>query len=182
MDLQALYQKAIKFAGERHANQKMPGSESSYLVHLSNVAMEIMVAAQHTDNFNRNFAVQVAILHDVLEDTPTTFNQLKTTFGTEIADGVLALSKNESLIPESRIPDSLSQIKQQPKEVWAVKLADRITNMQEPPKYWDKNKRMTYLKMAGIILFELKGGNAYLEKRLEEKIIDYQAYISVDGS
>ena len=53
MDLQTLYQKAIKFAGEKHENQKVPGSQSSYLVHLSNVAMEIMLAAQHTDNFDR---------------------------------------------------------------------------------------------------------------------------------
>lgn len=182
MDLQTLYQKAIKFAGEKHENQKVPGSQSSYLVHLSNVAMEIMIAAQHTDNFDEGFALQVALLHDVLEDTTTTFDELKAAFGHKIADAILALSKDEVLEAEARIPDSLERIKLQPKEVWAVKLADRITNMQEPPAHWDKNKRMTYLKMAGIILFELKGGNAYLENRLEEKIIDYQAYISVDGS
>ncbi|MDN3641796.1 HD domain-containing protein [Lutimonas halocynthiae] len=182
MDLQTPYQKAIKFAGEKHDNQKVPGSQSSYLAHLSNVAMEIMVAAQHTDNFDQVFAVQVALLHDVLEDTSTTYDELQSVFGKKIADGVLALSKDETLKAEARIPDSLSRIKKQPKEVWAVKLADRISNMQEPPEHWDKNKRMTYLKMAGIILFELKGGNAYLEKRLEQKIIDYQAYIPVDGS
>lgn len=177
MDLQTPYQKAIKFSGAKHENQKIPGSQSSYLVHLSNVAMETMVAAQHTDNFDQIFAVQVALLHDVLEDTSTTYDELQSVFGTKIADGVLALSKDETLKAETRIPDSLSRIKQQPKEVWAVKLADRISNMQEPPAYWDKNKRMTYLKMAGIILFELKGGNAYLEKRLEQKIIDYQQFI-----
>lgn len=177
MDLQTPYQKAIKFSGAKHENQKVPGSQSSYLVHLSNVAMETMVAAQHTDNFDQIFAVQVALLHDVLEDTSTTYDELQSVFGTKIADGVLALSKDETLKAEMRIPDSLSRIQQQPKEVWAVKLADRISNMQEPPAYWDKNKRMTYLKMAGIILFELKGGNAYLEKRLEQKIIDYQQFI-----
>lgn len=178
MDLQTPYQKAIKFAGEKHENQKLPGSQSSYLVHLSNVAMETMVAAQHTDNFDHIFAVQVALLHDVLEDTSTTYDELQTVFGTKIADGVLALSKDETLKAEARIPDSLSRIKRQPTEVWAVKLADRITNMQEPPEHWDKNKRMAYLKMAGIILFELKDGNAYLQKRLEQKINDYHQFIT----
>ena len=39
--IQSIYQKAMKFAGEKHASQKVPGSNANYLLHLSNVAMEI---------------------------------------------------------------------------------------------------------------------------------------------
>ncbi|MGI9531314.1 HD domain-containing protein [Lutimonas sp.] len=177
MDLQSLYQKAINFAGEKHANQKITGSESSYLVHLSNVAMEILLASQHRHDFDVNFAVQVALLHDVIEDTPTSFEEIKSVFGFQIADAVLALSKNPDLNPEERIPDSLARIRLQPKEVWAVKLADRITNMQEPPAHWDKNKRIAYQVAARMILMQLKDANHYLEQRLEDKILAYDAYI-----
>lgn len=177
MELQSLYQKAIAFAGSKHQDQKIPGTQSSYLVHLSNVAMETMMAAQHTDDFDLSFAVQVALLHDVLEDTSTTFDELKAIFGQKIADAVLALSKDETLENDAQIPDSLERIKLQPKEVWAVKLADRISNMQEPPEHWDNNKRIAYLLMACVILSTLKGGNTYLEKRLEEKILAYDQYI-----
>ncbi len=177
MDFQTAYQKAISFAGDKHTDQYIPGSESSYMVHLSNVAMETMIAAGHTNDFDLNFAVQVALLHDVLEDTPCTFEELQVAFGIKIADGVLALSKNEALETEAQIPDSLVRIKLLPKEIWTVKLADRTSNMQAPPKHWDNNKRMGYLSMARIILCELKGGNTYLEKRLEEKIIAYDQYI-----
>ena len=100
MEPQSLYQKAIAFAGEKHQDQKVPGTQSSYLVHLSNVAMETMMAAQHTDDFDLGYAVQVALLHDVLEDTSTTFEELKEAFGEKIAEGVLALSKNEDLEPD----------------------------------------------------------------------------------
>ena len=41
---QELYQKAMKFAGEKHKDQKVPGTNSNYLLHISNVAMEILVA------------------------------------------------------------------------------------------------------------------------------------------
>jgi (p)ppGpp synthase/HD superfamily hydrolase len=177
MEPQSLYQKAIAFAGEKHQDQKVPGTQSSYLVHLSNVAMETMIAAQHTDDFDLGYAVQVALLHDVLEDTSTTFEELKEAFGEKIAEGVLALSKNEDLEPDLQIPDSLERIKLQPKEVWTVKLADRTSNLQPPPAHWDENKIIGYHKMAGIILSELKGGNAYLEKRLHQKIIDYREFI-----
>ena len=177
MELQSFYQKAIAFAGEKHLDQKVPGTQSSYLVHLSNVAMETMVAGGHSADFDLGFAVQVALLHDVLEDTSTTFAELQAVFGLKIADAVLALSKDQAFKPEAQIPDSLERIKLQSKEVWTVKLADRISNMQQPPKHWDQFKIMAYQKMARMILSTLKGGNAYLEQRLEEKILDYNQYI-----
>jgi len=177
MDLQTVYQKAIKFAGEKHRDQKITGSESSYLAHLSNVAMEVILASQHKHDFDVNFAVQVALLHDVIEDTPTGFEEIKSVFGFQIADAVLALSKNTDLAPEEQIPDSLARIRLQSKEVWAVKLADRISNMQEPPGHWDQFKIISYQRMARVILSTLKGGNAYLEKRLEERILDYDQFI-----
>jgi len=177
MQLQTDYQNAINYAAERHKDQKVPGTQSSYLVHLTTVAMETMIAGENTAYFDRGFAVQVALLHDLLEDTSTTFSEIQAEFGLKIADAVLALSKNTALESEEQIPDSLERIKLQSKEVWAVKLADRISNMQKPPVHWDQFKIIAYQKMARVILSTLKGGNAYLEKRLEEKILDYNQYI-----
>jgi guanosine-3',5'-bis(diphosphate) 3'-pyrophosphohydrolase len=176
--IQEAYQKAIRFAGERHAEQKMPASEASYLVHLSNVAMEVIVAETHTSDFDLEFAVQVALLHDVLEDTPTSFEEVSDSFSPEIAQAVLALTKNEELPNDVQIPDSLMRIKALRHEVWAVKLADRISNMQEPPKNWNIEKKKRYRQVAKLILLELEGGNAYLESRLEALIQDYRGFIS----
>jgi guanosine-3',5'-bis(diphosphate) 3'-pyrophosphohydrolase len=175
-NIQELYQKAIRFAGERHGNQKLPASKASYLVHLSNVAMEVILAEQHTDDFDLDFAVQIALLHDVLEDTPASFEEVSESFSGEIAEAVLALSKNEDLPGDIQIPDSLMRIKALRKEVWAVKLADRISNMQKPPKTWNLEKKKQYRQVAKLILQELKGGNAYLESRLEKKIKEYKRY------
>ena len=87
MQIQSLYQKAIKFAAAKHAaqNQTIPGMNLPYVVHLSNVAMEILIASFHSENFDLGFAVQFALLHDTLEDTSTTFEELETKFGVEIA-------------------------------------------------------------------------------------------------
>ncbi len=176
-NIQSAYQKAIRFAGEKHGDQKMPASEASYLVHLSNVAMEVIFAGQQTDDFDLEFAVQVALLHDVLEDTPTRFAEVQEKFSREIAEAVLALTKNEDLPSEDQIPDSLRRIKTLRKEVWAVKLADRISNMQKPPSTWTLDKRKKYREVAGLILSELAGGNSYLEGRLEKLIAGYKKFI-----
>jgi (p)ppGpp synthase/HD superfamily hydrolase len=178
METQALYQEAIKFAAAKHKEQTVPGTDMSYVVHLSNVAMEILQAAPHSSPFNTGFAVQLALLHDTLEDTITTVDELTQKFGKDVALGVAALTKNDSLAKVDKMMDSLSRIKQQVKEVWAVKLADRITNLQKPPVHWNNNKIAAYQTEARIILSELKGGNQYLENRLREKIAEYGIYVS----
>ena len=175
MEVQTLYQEAIKFATLRHQamGQKVKGTELPYVVHLSNVAMEIFMAAKHNGNFNLEYAIQVALLHDTIEDTATTYGEIKERFGEDIADGVLALTKDDKLPKESRIIDSASRIKKLSKEVWAVKLADRITNLQPPPEEWSLEVIRNYLEESVIILKELGDGNQYLKERLKAKISEY---------
>jgi len=179
MEAQALYQEAIKFATAKHfeKEQKVAGTDLPYVVHLSNVAMEIIIAASNSDNFNLGFAVQVALLHDTIEDTSTDFGELENKFGIEIATAVSALTKNSDIPKEQQMQDSLTRIKKLQAEVWAIKLADRITNLQPPPPHWDKEKKIKYQKEARIILSELKDGNDFLAKRLEAKIEEYGNYI-----
>src|SRR5262245_12486010 len=93
MAQQDKYQIAIKFSAEKHGTQKVPGTSLSYVVHLSNVAMEIIVASNHTPGFDLELAVQVALLHDTIEDTATTYDEVKDKFGAPVADGVSALTK-----------------------------------------------------------------------------------------
>lgn len=179
MEIQAIYQHTIKYAALKHAEegQTIPGTAIPYVVHLSNVCMEIIIAAGHTEDFDTELAVQVALLHDVLEDTQTSFEELAEAFDHDIANAVLALTKDSSLPKEERMGDSLSRIKAARREVWAVKLADRITNLQKPPAHWDNLKIEKYSAEAGLIASELKGANAYLENRIAEMIKVYGQYV-----
>ncbi|KAF9658219.1 HD domain-containing protein [Tenacibaculum sp. ZH5_bin.1] len=174
---QELYQKAIKFAGEKHKDQKVPGTNSNYLLHISNVAMEIILAHNAANNFDLNYAVQLALLHDTLEDTDTDFSELLNKFGEKVAIGVQALTKNKNLdSKKEKMIDSLNRINKLKKEVGMVKLADRITNLQEPPKHWKKDKIQHYLSEAIVINETLNNKNEYLNKRLENKIAEYKKY------
>ena len=176
--LQEKYQKAIRFAGEKHGDQKMPGSTISYMVHISNVAMEILSAYFLQPDFDVDFAVQVALLHDVIEDTDTGYEELKTAFSERIADAVLALSKNKDIPDKSeRIKDSLKRILQLENEVGMVKLADRITNLQPPPRHWTKEKIGKYHREARNIHESLKHCNKYLSLRLQQLIGTYNLYL-----
>lgn len=98
-------------------------------------------------------------------------------FGNDIAIGVLALTKRDFLPKTQQMPDSLSCLKMCVPEVRAVKLADRITNLQRPPISWTTEKKQKYLNEASLILKELKGTNEYLENRMELKIEAYKGYV-----
>jgi guanosine-3',5'-bis(diphosphate) 3'-pyrophosphohydrolase len=178
--IQSHYQEAIKFATYRHIRkrQKVKGTKLPYVVHLSNVAMELLVASRNTRDFDLDYALQVALLHDTVEDTDTTLDEIEEHFGSTIADGVLAMTKNTKLPKEMQIPDSLIRIKKMRNEIWAVKLADRIANLQAPPSKWHKGKVRKYQEESRLIHHALKDGNKFLAKRLYDVIKDYDKYLS----
>jgi hypothetical protein len=173
---QESYISTYRFAAKAHRGQNVPGTNFPYLSHLSMVTMEVMSALTIEEGLDGNFAVQCALLHDVIEDTKTTFDEVAEAFGQQVARGVLALSKNGALEKSKQLGDSLKRILLEPKEIWMVKLADRITNLQPPPAHWTKEKIVGYREEAIEILAKLGSANRTLAERLEQKIEQYRRY------
>lgn len=171
------YLRALHFAAERHAGQVMTGANLPYLVHLTSVAAEVMRGIAIEQVESPDLAVSCALLHDVVEDTKTTLEEVVVAFGPDIAHGVAALSKNPDLSKDSQLDDSLERIRRCPREVWLVKLADRITNLQPPPKSWDGPKRRQYQADARKIHEALAPAHDVLARRLAEMIEAYSGYL-----
>jgi len=174
---QDLYQKALIFAGNAHKDQKVKDKDYSYMVHLSNVCMEAIRSLFEEKNNDPDLMIQCALLHDTIEDTDTSYNDIVKTFGIKVADGVMALTKNKKMKKEDQIQDSLNRIKTQSKEIWMIKLADRITNLQKPPSSWSKEKIKYYYNDAKLIYKELKECSKFLSERIKSKIDDYEKYL-----
>ena len=171
------YTKAWNFAADAHRGQLVPGTKRPYINHLGNVAMEMIRALAATPTVEKpDLAVQCALLHDTIEDTAVTYEVIEETFDSGVAAGVLALSKNPELPKAEQMADSLARIRQQPGEVWMVKLADRISNLQGPPRHWGQEKILRYETEARMILEALGAANGWLAQRLEEKIVAYRVY------
>lgn len=172
------YIEAYRFAAEAHHGQTVPDSGIPYLMHLSLVSMEVIASFSAEPEADAVLAVQCALLHDVIEDTATTFEQVSETFGRTVAEGVLALTKDERLPgKQARMEDSLRRIREQSREVWRVKLADRITNLQPPPSYWTLEKKERYRAEAVTILDALGEASPFLADRLRNKIAAYSEFL-----
>lgn len=175
---QERYIKALLFAANAHNGQKVPGTELPYLTHLTMVSMEVTAALAVEAGLDGNLAIQCALLHDVLEDTAVVYDSLKELFGQAVADGVQSLTKHDGLPKHEKMADSLARIRQQPKEVWMVKLADRITNLQPPPRHWTTEKMQSYQQEAQQIYDALHGASLFLATRLQQKIEGYTRYFA----
>jgi (p)ppGpp synthase/HD superfamily hydrolase len=170
------YVAALRFAAQRHHRQTVPDSEYPYLVHVVSVAAETIAAL--APGMDTELAVGCALLHDTIEDTATTHGELAERFGVAIADGVLALSKDRAVPKPAQMTDSLRRIRDQPREVWMVKLADRITNLDVPPRYWTVDKRRGYRDEAVTIADALGAASSVLEARIRTRIAAYTAHLS----
>jgi len=180
-ELQEAWLSAWTFAAVAHRGQTAPGRDLPYLVHLGAVSMEILVAHHQLAFARPRLAVQCALLHDVLEDTDVQEAAIVSTFGSEVANGVCALTKDASLAKRDAMIDSLRRIRDQPVEVWAVKLADRITNLAPPPPKWSTEKIATYREEAEMILTALRDAHAPLAARLARRIVDYPPDVRHSG-
>lgn len=180
---QEVFVKAWEYASVAHQGQTYSTPQENlrldYLTHIGAVAMELMHGlAADNQGLDFDYALQCALLHDVLEDTPRTYPELAAEFGTKIADGVAALSKNPNLPRNEQMLDSLQRIQQQPKEVWAVKLADRINNLSAPPAHWTRERKLAYRAEGQVIYDHLHTAHSLLAARLQQKIADYAHYLN----
>jgi len=173
----AVYKSALAFALKAHGEQKTPEG-LPYSFHIASVALEVIssLSMHRISHDEANVAIACALLHDVLEDTQTTMGtasidipNIKIVLG-----GVKALTKDAMLSSkQEQMSDSLNRLRAQPRCVQMVKLADRITNLAPAPAFWNKAKREAYVNEAITILEALKGSNPYLEKKLQNKIDNY---------
>ena len=169
-----IVQKALFFASIKHGEQKMgrPPKQIPYVTHFCGVALNVINFAS-CEQVDKTFMLTLALLHDTLEDTITTHEELVQEFGVRVADGVKALSRNPELPLEKQIPDCVERIKGQPKEVAIVKMADRLINIRKRFSGWTKEKQDAYKIEAQFICDELGYVSKNLKQALQEAINKY---------
>ena len=122
---------AWDFAARCHHGQSygapQEGLHIDFLYHLGRVSAETIWSFSFVNGIDEDLALQCAVLHDVLEDNSATSEKLLEHFYRQVVEGVIALTKNANLpVKGTQMDDSLSRILNQPREIWMVKMADRI--------------------------------------------------------
>jgi GTP diphosphokinase / guanosine-3',5'-bis(diphosphate) 3'-diphosphatase len=164
----ALMIKALAFSAGKHRDQRQDDAAASpYINHpiaLANLLIEVGV----TDNK----VICAALLHDTLEDTATTYAELKAHFGKKISDTVLAVSDDKSLSDAERRRIQIAHAKTANKRAKLVKLADKTCNLRDiihsPPVGWNMKRKRDYFDWAKAVVDEMRGVNKKLEKAFDK--------------
>ncbi|MBT0768113.1 bifunctional (p)ppGpp synthetase/guanosine-3',5'-bis(diphosphate) 3'-pyrophosphohydrolase [Kineosporia sp. J2-2] len=132
------------FAAERHAGQTRPAGEP-YVEHLLQV-VDVLV---HGSGWKDTDLLAAGLLHDVVEDTPTELAEVADRFG----DGVGQLVDWVTQPPRDPAQDKaiarkayLDHLAQAPDHVLALKLADRLTNVQHLDTHPRPHKQASYYR------------------------------------
>ena len=116
--------KAIEFATVKHQNQKRKGTNIPYIVHPMEV-MQILTA-----NNCSNEVIVSGILHDTLEDTDTTIEEITSIFGSVVADIVNSESEDKTKTWKERKQATINRIKEGNLESKLVCCADKVSNLR----------------------------------------------------
>ncbi|MHA2048235.1 MAG: HD domain-containing protein [Promethearchaeota archaeon] len=157
--------KAITYAFINYGDLKRKSNEIPYIVHPIRVVI-ILRAAGYSDSKNENLMI-AALLHDLLEDTKLTFEDLKLQFGVQVALVVKELSKPE----DSNKDEWLRSFGTVSKEAKIIKIADRIDNLLDMNSIgWTEEKHKMYAKQSLIILDKCGKANVKLANKLKDVI------------
>jgi guanosine-3',5'-bis(diphosphate) 3'-pyrophosphohydrolase len=170
---QALLLKAIAFAAEKHRHQRRKDPEASpYINHPIDLANVLVNEGGVSDTTT----LCAAILHDTLEDTQTTPDELAREFGGEIRDIVIEVTDNKKLKKRKR---KELQVKHGPRystRARLVKIADKICNLRDvatnPPARWPLRRQIEYFDWAKAVIDSLRGAHPRLEAVFDEVYTD----------
>lgn len=141
--------RAIAFAAEKHRNQRRKDAEASpYINHPIALAHLLSTTGGVADPI----VLQAAILHDTIEDTETTYEELAATFGSKVADIVMEVTDDKALPKQRRKELQVEHAHKKSREAALVKLADKICNLRDiasrPPADWPLERRREYFDFA----------------------------------
>jgi len=160
---------ALAFAAEKHRDQRRKNAEASpYINHP--IALANMLANE--GNVDDSVVICAALLHDTIEDTETTPEELRAAFGDEISDIVREVTDDKLLSKQDRKRLQIEHAGSLSDKAKLVKLADKISNLrdmaQQPPAEWDLSRKQEYFDWAKAVVDGVRGTSPSLETAFDK--------------
>ena len=165
----AVILKALEFSATKHRNQRRKDAEASpYINHPIALASVLSSIGGIT---NRK-VICAALLHDTIEDTGTTPEELLFNFGKRIVKIVLEVTDDKSLPKAERKLLQIEHAKHASKGAKLVKLADKICNLRDivasPPAGWNIQRKREYFDWAKQVVDQVRDANNKLAKAFDD--------------
>ncbi len=156
--------KALQFAARKHRDQRRKGSQHPpYINHPIDVTETLWRVGEVRDVVT----LLAALLHDTIEDTATSPEEIRELFGEDVLSVVLEVTDDKSLPKAERKRLQVVNAPHKSPRARQIKLADKISNVTEiandPPDDWSLARRIEYLDWTEQVISGLRGQNPRLE-------------------
>ena len=163
--------KAADFAANKHKDQRRKNkSATPYINHPIGVANILTSEGKITDPI----VIQAALLHDTVEDTDTTIEEIGDVFGDKIKQIVAEVTDDKNLPKQTRKQIQIDTAHKKSPEAKLVKLAEKLHNLRcfesadGVPGRREKQRINEYFIWAFNVVKGLRGTNAMMEKELDK--------------
>lgn len=172
---------AAIFAAEKHQGQvRKDQRESPYITHPLLVAQILW----EIGGIRETAILTTAILHDTIEDTPTSPDELESRFGAVVLRIVLEVTDDKSLPKIERKRRQVLHAPELSQPARLVKLGDKLANctdiLKSPPRGWDLERRRNYIQWAADVVSRIRGVNAPLEKAFDVVLREAEAQLDFE--
>jgi (p)ppGpp synthase/HD superfamily hydrolase len=160
----------------KHVDQRRKGDAAEpYMNHLTEVAELVAIAT----NGNDIDVVIAAVLHDTVEDTNATLDELKSAFGSHVSGLVAEVTDDKSLPKTTRKLLQIEHAAQASPGAKIIKLADKTANLRtlaaSPPSDWSPARRHEYVTWAQQVVAGCRGTNAWLEAEFDRAASKFES-------
>lgn len=154
---------AITFAAAKHRNQRRKDAEASpYINHPLQLAHVLATEGGVIDLTT----LMAAVLHDTVEDTETSYDELRERFGKKVADVVMEVTDDKALPKAERKQRQVEHAPHMSKRGALVKLTDKTCNLRDvassPPAGWPLKRKQEYFDWAKLVVDGLPSVNKKL--------------------
>ncbi|WP_068471108.1 HD domain-containing protein [Candidatus Protochlamydia phocaeensis] len=166
---------AIAFAADKHRNQQRKDlNQTPYIIHPIEVADQLLVIGQVRDSD----IIIAALLHDTIEDTNTSYQEITQKFGRRVADFVQEVTDDKSLPKEERKRLQIVDAPHKSAGAAQIKLSDKLCNLKDlirsPPVGWPMERIKAYFEWAEQVIDRLPWVNAALKQAVDDAISAYK--------
>lgn len=155
--------RALAFAADKHRNQRRKDIEASpYINHPIDLANVLVNEGDVRDRI----VLLAAILHDTIEDTQTSPEEIESAFGREVRDVVMEVTDDKRLPKAERKRLQVVHAKTASEAAKLVKLADKISNLRDlaaRPPAWPIERLQAYFDWSKSVIDQVRGVNPPLE-------------------
>ncbi len=159
---------AIHFAADKHRYQRRKDPDATpYINHSLSVAELLARVGDVRDPV----VLIAAVLHDTVEDTKTSFDEIEARYGAEVRSVVAEVTDDKSLAKDERKLQQVEHAPHSSPRAKLVKLGDKICNVidvtEHAPSDWERNRRIEYLDWSERVVAGCRGTNAALEAEFD---------------